>query len=57
MIGDKYSTEILSFASGAFLYLSINTILGDLKKPHSLINIILQAVSFMLGVFVLYNLV
>ena len=56
-IGDKYSTEILSFASGAFLYLSINTILGDLKKPHSFLTIIIEAVSFMFGVYVLSNLI
>ncbi len=57
IMGEKYSTEILSFASGAFLYLSINTILGDLKKPHSLFNILLEIVFFMIGVFTLFNLV
>lgn len=57
MIGDQYSTEILSFASGAFLYLSINTILGDLKHSHSLTNILLEAISFMSGVYVLFNLI
>jgi hypothetical protein len=56
-IGDQYSTEILSFASGAFLYLSINTILGDLKKPHSVLNILCEAAAFMFGVFVLFRLI
>jgi hypothetical protein len=46
--------EILAFASGAFLYLSINTILGDIKKPHSLWYILLEAMAFMSGVFVLF---
>lgn len=57
LIGDKYSNEILAFSSGAFLYLAINTILGDLKKPHSLFNILLEALAFMSGVYVLSNLI
>jgi len=38
--GEKYSDKIISFASGAFLYLAINTIMGDLKKSKSLLHIL-----------------
>ena len=51
--GEKYSDKIISFASGAFLYLAINTIMGDLKKSNSLIHIILQAIAFVFGVSIL----
>jgi len=51
--GEKYSDKIISFASGAFLYLAINTIMGDLKKSKSLLQIALQAVSFIFGVYIL----
>ncbi len=52
-IGDKYSGHLLSFASGAFIYLAVNTILGDLKKPHSFLNILIEVVAFILGVYFL----
>lgn len=51
--GEKYSDKIISFASGAFLYLAINTIMGDLKKSNSLIHIILQGIAFIFGVSIL----
>nr|AWI66801.1 ZIP Zinc transporter [Piromyces sp.] len=51
--GEKYSDKIISFASGAFLYLAINTIMGDLKKSNSFIHIILQAFAFVFGVYIL----
>ena len=56
-IGEKYSDKIISFASGAFLYLAINTIMGDLKNSKSLIYIILQGISFILGVIVLETII
>ena len=51
--GEKYSDKIISFASGAFLYLAINTIMGDLKKSKSFIHIILQGIAFIFGVYTL----
>ncbi|OUM58435.1 hypothetical protein PIROE2DRAFT_69959 [Piromyces sp. E2] len=51
--GEKYSDKIISFASGAFLYLAINTIMGDLKKSKSLIHIVLQTLAFVFGVYIL----
>lgn len=53
LFGHEYSNHIISFASGAFLYLGINTIMGDLKRSHSLFNICLQCLAFMIGVLVL----
>ena len=52
-IGEKYSDKIICFASGAFLYLAINTIMGDLKHSNSITHIILQAISFIFGVYIL----
>ena len=52
-IGEKYSDKIISFASGAFLYLAINTIMGDLKHSNSFIHIILQGIAFAFGVYIL----
>ena len=52
-IGEKYSDKIISFASGAFLYLAINTIMGDLKNSKSLIHIIFQGIAFIFGVYIL----
>jgi len=51
--GEQYSDRIISFASGAFLYLAINTIMGDLKKSKSLIHITFQAFAFVFGVCIL----
>ncbi|ORX81327.1 Zip-domain-containing protein [Anaeromyces robustus] len=51
--GEQYSDKIISFASGAFLYLAINTIMGDLKKSNSLKHIIMQAIAFVFGVCIL----
>ena len=51
--GEEYSDKIISFASGAFLYLALNTIMGDLKNTKSLIHIILQGVAFIFGVYIL----
>ena len=52
-IGEKYSDKIISFASGAFLYLAINTILGDLKQTKSIWNLVFQIISFVLGICLL----
>ena len=52
-IGEEYSDKIISFASGAFLYLAINTIMGDLKNSKSLIHIVLQGFAFIFGVYIL----
>ena len=52
-IGEKYSDKIISFASGAFLYLAINTIMGDLKNSKSLIHIVFQGIAFIFGVYIL----
>ena len=55
LIGEAYSNQIISFASGAFLYLAINTILGDLKSSKNLFVIIMEVIAFVLGVwFLLY---
>lgn len=55
LIGESYSNQIISFASGAFLYLAINTILGDLKSTRNFFVIIMEIISFALGVwFLLY---
>lgn len=51
--GEQYSDKIISFASGAFLYLAINTIMGDLKKSNSLMHILMQAFAFVFGVYIL----
>ena len=56
-IGEKYSDKIISFASGAFLYLAINTIMGDLKKSKNLIHILLQGMAFIFGVYILDSLI
>ena len=56
-IGEKYSDKILSFASGAFLYLAINTIMGDLKNTNSLTHIILQGIAFIFGVYILETII
>jgi zinc transporter ZupT len=54
-IGEEYSDKIISFASGAFLYLAINTIMGDLKNSKSLIHIVLQVFAFIFGVYIFRN--
>ena len=51
--GEKYSDKIISFASGAFLYLGANTIMGDLKHYNSIIHILLQGIAFVFGVCIL----
>ena len=51
--GEEYSDKILAFASGAFLYLALNTIMGDLKNTKSIIHIILEGISFIFGVYIL----
>ena len=51
--GEEYSDKILAFASGAFLYLALNTIMGDLKNTKSIVNIILEGISFIFGVYIL----
>lgn len=53
VIGEAYSNQIISFASGAFLYLAINTIMGDLKESKSVITILMEVISFGLGVWFL----
>ena len=51
--GEEYSDKILAFASGAFLYLALNTIMGDLKNTKNIIHIILEGISFIFGVYIL----
>ena len=51
--GEEYSDKILAFASGAFLYLALNTIMGDLKNTKSILHIILEGISFIFGVYIL----
>ena len=51
--GEEYSDKILAFASGAFLYLALNTIMGDLKNTKSIIHIVLEGISFIFGVYIL----
>jgi zinc transporter ZupT len=52
-IGELYSNQIISFASGAFLYLALNTIMSDLKSSSSLIQIICEVFAYILGVIML----
>lgn len=54
VIGDEYSLEILAFASGMFLYLAINTILGDIKEANSFFNILMEIFAFILGYYFLF---
>lgn len=56
-IGEKYSDKILSFASGAFLYLAINKIMRELKNTNSLTHIILQGIAFIFGVYILETII
>ena len=51
--GEEYSDKILAFASGAFLYLALNTIMGDLKNTKNLFVIILEGFAFIFGVYIL----
>ena len=51
--GEEYSDKILAFASGAFLYLAINTIMGDLKNTKNIFNIIMEGIAFVFGVYIL----
>jgi zinc transporter ZupT len=53
LFGEIYSEKIISFASGAFLYLAINTIMGDLKHSKSFLNIFFEGIAFIFGVYVL----
>jgi len=54
LIGDEYSLQILAFASGLFLYLAINTMLGDIKQAKSLFGIISEIFAFILGYYFLF---
>ena len=56
-IGDSYSLHILSFASGTFLYLSVNTILGDIKEAKSLLGLFSEIMAFILGFYLLFIIV
>ena len=51
--GEEYSDKILAFASGAFLYLAINTIMGDLKNTKNILNIVMEGIAFIFGVYIL----
>jgi hypothetical protein len=44
----------LAFASGLFLYLAINTILGDIKEARSIFGIIIEIFAFILGYYLLF---
>jgi len=54
MIGEANILNTLSFATGTFLYLSINTILCDIEGASSFIEIFFEMVGFMLGFYILY---
>ena len=56
-LGEEYSDKILAFASGAFLYLALNTIMGDLKNTQNILQIIIEAIAFIFGVYILDNLI
>ena len=56
-LGEEYSDKILAFASGAFLYLALNTIMGDLKNSQNIFHIILEGIAFVFGVYILDNLI
>ena len=55
--GEEYSDKILAFASGAFLYLALNTIMGDLKNTKNIFVIILEGIAFIFGVYILDSLI
>ena len=55
--GEEYSDKILAFASGAFLYLALNTIMGDLKNTKNIFHIILEGIAFIFGVYILESLI
>ena len=55
--GEEYSDKILAFASGAFLYLALNTIMGDLKNTKNIFHIILEGIAFIFGVYILDSLI
>ena len=55
--GEEYSDKILAFASGAFLYLALNTIMGDLKNTKNIFIIFLEGVAFIFGVYILDTLI
>jgi len=51
--GEEYSDKIIAFASGAFLYLALNTIMGDLKNNKNIFIILLEGIAFIFGVYIL----
>ena len=55
--GEEYSDKIIAFASGAFLYLALNTIMGDLKNNKNLFIILLEGIAFIFGVYILDSLI
>jgi|LauGreDrversion4_2_1035121.scaffolds.fasta_scaffold4324063_1 hypothetical protein len=54
IIGENFSDQILAFASGTFIYIAVNTILGDLKETKSIISLLSEFVAISLGVFMMY---
>ena len=54
MIGDEYSIQILAFASGLFIYLAVNTMLGDIKEAKSLFSLVSEIFAFILGFYFLF---
>ena len=55
--GEEYSDKIIAFASGAFLYLALNTIMGDLKNSKNLFIILMEGIAFIFGVYILDSLI
>ena len=55
--GEEYSDKIIAFASGAFLYLALNTIMGDLKHSKNFVIILLEGIAFIFGVYILDSLI
>lgn len=53
LIGDAYTNEMLAFTSGSFLYIALNTILGDLKESKSIMSVISETLAFLAGIYVM----
>ena len=58
IMGEAYSTHILCFSCGSFLYLAINTIMSELKSSseeqgffEQVCNLVLEGGSLVAGVF------
>ena len=50
----EYAHQILSFSSGGFLYISINTIFSDIKESTTLSNVFFTFIAYMVGIYFLF---